>query len=125
MSDKKDSILQELFDAFKYMRESKKGKYSLDTYLDIIGEYTDRLILQCQKDGCVYMGGNCKVCVADKCLNQILFRIELFFEDKEKKGVIKEAERHLECSKFTTESVVKIKENGELIFEIEAPAGRK
>lgn len=45
-----DSVWSELLNSIKYLKESKKGKYSLDTYLDIIGEYTDRLKKQKKMD---------------------------------------------------------------------------
>ena len=39
---RENSVWRELWDSIKYCKESKSGKYSIDTYLDIVGEYTDR-----------------------------------------------------------------------------------
>lgn len=122
MSDKKEGILQELFDSFKYMRESKKGKYSLDTYLDIVGEYADRLIVQCKNEGYGYMGGHCKVSSDVEQPNQFLFQIELFFEKDDGNNLKKEAERCLTCSMFTSETITRIKEHKEMVFDIKEPA---
>lgn len=122
MSDKKRGILQEFFDSFKYMRESIKGKYSLDTYLDIVGEYADRLIIACRNEGYNYMGGSCKVSSDNNHTNHFLFRVELFFENNEGNNLKKDAERYLECNMFTSETVAKIREKKEMIFDIDSPA---
>ena len=41
VKEQENSFWSELWDAIKFCKESKSGKYSLDTYLDIVGEYTD------------------------------------------------------------------------------------
>ena len=121
--DKKKGNLQELFDSLKYAYESKKGKYSLDTYLDIIGEFADRTIREYQNDNNSYMGGDCHVSSDPMTDNSLIFQIELYFKGPDGQNIKKEATRQIEASRFTSESVERIKSAQELVFPIEAPTG--
>ena len=118
-----NSALGELLDSIKYMIESKKGKYSLDTYLDIIGEFTDKLILEAEnKEKLTYKGGECHVS-PDQESGAFNFLVTLYFHDQDGKQIIKEAKRSLAMSKFTSETVTEI--GDEKNYEISRPeAGR-
>ncbi len=108
----------ELINAIKFCRESKKGKYSLETYLDIIGKYVDYIIIQSEKDGLAYIGGTCIV-RNDTLKQNYSFRVEMFFQDKNGRNIMKEATRCLPQKKFTSETKNKIME--ETVFEINRP----
>ena len=123
--EKKEGIFQELFDSIRYMRESKKGRYSLDTYLDIVGEYADRIILDCKEKGYLYKGGNCSASVDVNNASQFLFGIKMYFENENAETIEKAAERCIDANKFTTETISKIRESKELIFEIDEPISRE
>ena len=118
MKEKKNSVLDELFSSFKYYRESKKGKYSLDTYLDIIGEYTDRLIEKSEEESLEFLGGTCEV-VNNVKEKTFVFIVKMFFRDENGNNISKEASRSLEKTKFTSETEQDVGNNK--IFEINKP----
>lgn len=118
MWEQKKSVLYELISSFKFYRESKKGKYSLATYLDIVGEYTDRMILQCEKEKYTFLGGNCKV-INNTIEDTYDFRINVYFENRDGKKVMKEATRQIQKSRFTSETEKELQT--EKIFEINRP----
>ena len=109
------SALDELIGSFRFYRESKKGKYSLDTYLDIIGEYTDRIVLECEKENYTFRGGTCTAknnnveCTYD-------FTVKIYFQDNDGKEIVKEATRSLPKERFTSETENELTD--EKIFEI-------
>lgn len=115
---KESSVLNELIKAFKYYIESKKGKYSLKTYLDIIGEYTDRLIVTGEKEGFSFLGGTCTVANNEHDATYD-FKIEMYFQDNEGNNITKEATRSLNKRRFTTETEDEVK--NERKFEIYKP----
>lgn len=114
----KNSIWRELWDSIKFWKESKSGKYSLDTYLDIVGEYTDRLILLAENDGLTYLGGECQI-INSYDTNTYDFKVKMFFENSKGENIVKEAERSLAKVKFVseTEREVGVKTK----FEIQRP----
>lgn len=122
---KKEGIFQELFDSIRYMIESKKGRYSLDTYLDIVGEYADRIILDCREKGYLYKGGNCRVSADVNNESQFCLGVRLYFENENAENIEKVAERYIDANKFTTETILKIRERKELVFEIDEPVNRE
>lgn len=115
---RENSIWGELWDSIKFYKESKKGKYSLDTYLDIVGKYTDRQIKEAEEKGLLYLGGECQI--TNSCeTNTFDFEVKMFFVDNEGKKIVKEAKRNLPKAKFVTETD---REVGEKIkFEIQRP----
>lgn len=111
--------LRELLDSIKYFIESKRGLYSLDTYLDVVGEYCDKQIITAEKDEQLrYMGGQCVVNL-NKERSSIVMIVTLYFEDKDKKNVVKEASRELSLSRFTSETPEQIGLG--LKFDIDKP----
>lgn len=117
--EKKEGVFQHFFDSIRYMRESKKRRYSLDTYLDIVEEYADRIILDCKEKGYLYKGGNCRISVDINNSSQFLIGVKMYFKNKNADNIEKTAERYIDTKKFTTETIARIRENKELIFEIE------
>lgn len=122
MERKEPGALNEFFEAIKFCLESKKGRYSLQTYLDIVGEYADRQILTSEENGLTYMGGDCRVRRNDST-KTIAFRVKLFFRDQVGESLEKEAERDLPFNKFVSETVKQVG-NEELIFNISRPEGK-
>lgn len=119
MENKKDSVFQDFWNSIQYYIDSKKGKYSLETYLQIISEYTDELIKDAERKGFLYKGGKCGVWKNDKS-EMLEFHIEMYFENRDREVIEKEAERQLSIKKFTREAVATIGDKG-LKFNIERP----
>lgn len=113
------SLWQELIDSFYYMIDSIQGKLSLDSYLDILGQYTDSLILASAQEGLSYLSGTCTI-RADEAGKALLFSVELFFLGTGSQPVQKSAERALPNKKFTREAVRKVQASP-LRFSIDPP----
>lgn len=118
MKEHKKSVLDELVDSFRFYKESKKGKYSLNTYLEIIGEYTDRIILQSENEALIYEGGTCTV-KNNKLEASFDFIVKMYFKNDDGTNILKEATRSIKKDKFTSETENDVVE--ELIFEINRP----
>lgn len=114
------SIFTPLVDAFKYLFQSAKGKYSLETYLDILSEFTDEVILDAKKENLSYIGGKAVFSINEKS-NTVNIKMELEFKKPDRNWVVKKAERNLDMSDFTEESLLKIKSMGEMVFQINSP----
>lgn len=113
-----NSVWSELWDSITFCKESKSGKYSLDTYLDIVGEYTDRQIESAEEDGLTYLGGECMIRNSYDT-NTYDFEVKMFFEDSKGENIVKEAKRSLPKAKFVSATE---REVGEKIkFEIQKP----
>lgn len=115
---RENSVWSELWDSIKYYKESKSGKYSLDTYLDIVGEYTDRQIKEAEENELTYLGGECQI-TNSYDTNTYNFAVQMFFLDNRGEKIVKEAKRNLPKEKFVSETD---REVGERIkFEIKRP----
>lgn len=101
----KENALKEMLDSVKFSIESKKGKYSLDTYLDILGEYTDLQIINGEKEGLEYIGGKCSDKVCEKNPEYMEFVVELYFENQWGEPVKREARRNIPLNKFVSETI--------------------
>lgn len=109
--------LNNLWDSIRFCMESKKGKWSLDTYLDIVGEYADRQILEEKEAGSMYLGGEC---IVKNKADMLEFIIQLYFENKDGEKINKSAMRLLSKNKFVKESV-DVVEKEPIEFEIREP----
>jgi hypothetical protein len=116
--DKEPSIWSELWDSIKFCKESKSGKYSLDTYLDIVGEYTDRQIESASDEGLTYLGGECQITNSTET-NTYDFAIQMFFEDSNGEKVSKTAKRNLPKERFVSEMDREV--GNKIKFEIQKP----
>lgn len=113
-----NSVWSELWDSIKFWKESKSGKYSLDIYLDIVGEYADRQIKSAEDDGLTYLGGECQI-TNSYDTNTYDFEVKMFFENSKGENIVKDAKRSLPKVKFVSETE---REVGEKIkFEIQRP----
>ncbi len=107
--------------ALKYAFQSAQGKYSLETYLEVMGKFTDDEINQELNKGLKYVGGEVSF-YALKSDKDIRAAVELkFFDVDGKKTILKKAERRLEKSIFVDEALDYIEEKGILTFEVSAP----
>ncbi|GFP76644.1 hypothetical protein [Clostridium fungisolvens] len=124
MSNEFSGSFKEMFNSIKFCIDSKKGKYSLDTYLDIVGEYADRQIIAAENEGLEYSGGECIVKKSDTDSSLLEFSIELYFENQQGESIKKEAKRNLPLSKFVGETASVIG-NETLKFNIQKPGDKK
>ena len=118
---KTKTCMHELIDSIVFAWDSQKGKYSLETYLSIVGEYTDRLILSSEQNGYCYTGGHCKVSIPEGVTDSIQFAVEMYFADTNENRIMKKAKRILPAYKFTRETVERLNQFKELEFNIEKP----
>lgn len=115
---RENSIWNELWNSIKFYRESISGKYSLDTYLDIVGEYTDRQIIEAEESGLTYLGGECQI-INSSDNNTYDFSVQMFFSNNSGEKIVKEAQRNLPKDKFVSETDLAVGEK--IKFEIQRP----
>lgn len=115
---RENSVWSELWNSIKYCKESKSGKYSLNTYLDIVGEYTDRQIIEAEETGLTYLGGECQI-INSSDTNTYDFSVQMFFSDGSGEKIVKEAKRNLPKDKFVSETDQSVGEK--IKFEIQRP----
>lgn len=113
-----NSMIKDFLDAVQFYIDSKRGKYSLETYLKIISEYADKLILESKE--MMYIGGECRVRKKIEQEEFLEFYIAMFFRDKDDNEYMKEACRKLSVKKFTKETIRTIGEQ-EYIYQIDEP----
>lgn len=116
--DKEKSALGELWDSILYCIDSISGRFSIDSYLDVIGEYADRMIIEAQNTGLSYLGGECEA-VYEKDEKQYVFEVRMYFEDMNAKKIEKKAIRRFPESKFTRETKQQLEEKS--VFSILKP----
>lgn len=115
------TIFSEIKNLFKYMFQSAQGKYSLETYLEVLNEFTDPEIISSEENGLKYIGGEV-VFLTTKSQSDILITIKLEFQDDNGDWKLKKAERRVEKSMFTQETINRLHNNQETKFEIEKPS---
>ncbi len=117
----KESFWESLKVALKYAFHSAKGRYNLDSYLEILSRFTDEEINSELDKGFVYDGGEVTF-YAQQNKNVFKIVIEMIFYDIEnKKKYLKKAERELEKKMFVEETISQLEKNGITTFEIKAP----
>lgn len=103
------SVMSELWNSLKYAIESKQGKYDLNTYLDIVGEYADQLIAESEKkENLFYQGGHCEVTQLEDCYQ---FTVKLYFKSEDGADTLKEASRKIKKNRFTSETRSRLEES--------------
>lgn len=112
------SVWSELWNSIKYYMESKRGKYGLDTYLDIVEEYTDRQIIEAEKNGLIYLGGECEI-LNSRDTDTYDFSLQMYFKNNSGEKIVKEAKRNLPKDKFVSETAQYVGEK--IKFEIQRP----
>ena len=120
--DKKSDIWDNIKKALIFAAQSAQGKYSLETYLEVLGEYTDQEITEFTSNGYLYGGGEV-VFSTKKGDPNVKAVVKMYFlETATKKDKLKKAERLLEKKMFTDEAIAEFEKKGEVAFEINAPA---
>ncbi len=107
--------------ALKFTHQSAQGKYSLETYIEVLGKYTDDEIREFTSKGHKYSGGEAvfTTSASDVSIKAV---VKMYFVDGETgQNMMKKAERFLEKTMFTDEAIDLIEKKGELAFEIKAP----
>lgn len=121
MEENKNGIWEELKDAFRYLFQSAKGKYSLESYLEALGEFTDEEINRELDDGEHYGGGEVTFSsIRNKDYIKIVIEMR-FSNERDMKIKTKRAEREVERRSFTDSALKIFDENGETTFEIKPP----
>lgn len=115
-----DALGGGLREDFRYLLESAMGKYTLETYLEVLGMFTDGEIRSGLERGLLYRGGEA-VFALEQGGNAVSAAMCLHFQDREGEWVRRSAERRLKKSRFTTETLRQLEEAGELRFEIQPP----
>ena len=121
MSQNDTNAFGELIDAFKYLFQSAKGKYSINSYLEVLSEFTDGEINAALDNGEVYGGGEVTFL---SIMNSDTLKVSIemrFYDDSVKKTKTRKAERKLERKMFTSEALSLFDKNGETTFEIKPP----
>lgn len=116
--DQENSVWSKLWDSIKFCKESKSGKYSLDIYLDIVGEYTDGQIKLAETEGLIYLGGECQI-TNSYDTQTYDFEVKMYFEDSKGEKIVKEARRNMPKDRFVSETDQKI--GDKIRFEIQKP----
>lgn len=118
MEDNNTSLWNELWNSIVFCKDSILGKYSLDTYLDIIGEYTDKQIVEAEKQGLIYLGGECQI-INSSDKNSYDFKIQMYFRDSQGGKILQEAKRSILKDRFVSNTDSEI---GQMVrFEIKEP----
>lgn len=105
----------------KFTYQSAIGKYSLETYLEVLGEYTDSEIIDFLEKGYTYGGGEVTF-LTEKSEDTIKVMVKMyFFERITKKNKLKQAERSLEKNIFTDETIKTLEEKRLVMYEINEP----
>lgn len=105
----------------KYVFQSSKGKYSLNTYVELLGEITDSVILEVINKDCDYIDGEV-LFSSNTGKNDIIIVIEMRFKNRSNgKLIIKRAEQDVGKENFVDEAVKSIEKSGTLRFDILMP----
>ena len=117
---KSQSVFSDIKNSVKYMIQSAQGKYSFETYLEVLSEFTDSEIEFGEKSGLKYIGGEVTFITSDG-QDGIFVSINLEFQSMSGEWKLKEAKRTLEKSMFTQESIDRLETAQETRFDIEKP----
>lgn len=121
--ERRDGFWETIKKALKFASQSSQGKYSLETYLEVLGEYTDQEIIEFIDTENNYGGGEV-VFSTSKDDDSIKATVKMVFLEKSTGKIkIKKAERFLEKTMFIDESLDMIEKKGEVAYEILAPEG--
>ena len=121
MGQSEINVVKEFKSAIKYFFQSVKGRYSIDSYLEIMSEFTDGEINAALDNGEVYGGGEVTFWSVSNS-DTLDVTVEMrFYDDKEKKIKTRKAERKLQRKLFTDDALKVFDNNGQTTFEIKAP----
>ena len=114
-----ESSIKELTDSLKNCVKFEEEKYSLESYLEIVGKYTDQVIIEAAAKQMRYLGGECKV-IKDCDDDMLVFSLEMYFENRTGSKMKKTATRKIPADKFTDDTI-RFLGKEEKCFEIEKP----
>ena len=126
MADKGRNIkelTEKLMSALYELYQSSKGKYNLESYIGLVGEFADEVILASKEKGLRFDKGSCLIRDMGKNRELFTMSLELYFIDSSGKKILEKAEREMEKIKFTSESIKQIEEKRYLEYSIEEPLG--
>lgn len=103
-----------------YLFQSICGKYSLETYLESLGEFTDGEIDTATGSGLAYRGGEAVFQTRPED-GDIRITVSLEFQDPAGAWKLKKAERTVPKTTFTREAVQQIECAEEMRFEVQEP----
>lgn len=110
-----------LWDQILYLLDSIQGKYSFESYLQIMNDFVDDEILQAQASGLNYTGGHI-IFSTEPALADCTVEVELYFTPSETTTyTVKRAARQLPKSKFIRKDVAMLEKELRLEFEVEKP----
>ncbi len=106
----------------QYLIQSALGKYSLETYLEVLGGFTDGEIRDRVRDGLIYRGGEASF-TARRGEWEVIVSVALHFQDQEGEWSQVKAERSLRRSMFTGETLRRLEDAESVSFAVHAPEG--
>lgn len=116
------NAFSDLKQAVQYRKDSKAGKYSIDSYLDMIGMFSDKLILEARQEKLRFINGSCTV-LSDDQFQNLYFKVELYFENADDEKIVKEFSTEKSTDLFVKETIELFKDKTVLLYEIEEPKG--
>lgn len=113
-------LVHDILNEFERLFDAIRGKWSYEVWMDMIGRFTDELIIKTESDKVLeYDHGLCGVRYDRNDAVEVTLR--LYFTDSDKKVTRFDANRIFALEKFTHEAVEKIKSDGCVSFEIDSP----
>ena len=110
-----------LWDQILYLLDSIQGKYSFESYLQIMSDFVDHEILQTQASGLNYTGGHI-IFSTEPAQTDCTVEVELYFAPPETTTyTVKRAVRQLPKAKFVRKDVAMLEKELRLEFEVEKP----
>lgn len=113
--------ISDFFKSIGYMFQSMKGRFTIESYLELISEFTDETIVHSRNEGLIYIGGECKIKFNEELKDKITIIIEMQFKTRDGKWKQKRAQREIDQNKFVSQVIDEIKEKKELKYEINEP----
>lgn len=120
VNDKSNSLrdaFDELIRAIQYRNDSQKGLLSMDSFLDIIGDFCDKEIEKTKSLGTKYIHG---ACIAEKSEEDSCYKfyIELVFEEQDGEVLSKNMILEKKFDEFTRETRNLFDCNSQIIYSI-------
>ena len=113
-------LVHDILNEFERLFDAIRGKWSYEVWMDMIGRFTDELVMKTESDKTLeYDHGLCFVRYDGN--DAVEVKLRLYFTGSEKKVTRFDANRFFALEKFTHEAVEKIKSDGCVSFEIDSP----
>ena len=110
-----------LWDQILYLIDSILGKYSIETYLEVMNDFIDSEIRESQKQGMTYTGGQVAFSTTKES-DKYVVEVQLYFtEPGTQQYSVKRAERQLAKKKFIRRDIERLEACQKLEFNVEKP----